>query len=130
METNELVEYGNKLRELLDEKAELDEAAKKLAGEIDSIQRKFIDLMEAHKVKNFTIDNVGMFYLSSSIYPRVVDQQQLFSDLRQRGAGALIKETVNLNTLRAYVKECLENSNEVPKGVDVYAETKIRVRRA
>ncbi len=130
METNELVEYGNKLHELLDEKSELDEAAKKLASEIDSIQRKFIDLMEAHKVKNFTIDNVGMFYLSSSIYPRVVDQQQLFADLRQRGAGTLIKETVNSNTLRAYVKECLENSNEVPKGVDVYAETKIRMRRA
>jgi hypothetical protein len=88
-----------------------------------------IDTMESLQVKNIRLDDIGMFYLASSIYPKVLDQQLLFDDLRSRGDGSLIKETINSNTLRAYIKECMDNKNEVPKGIEIYAETKLRLKK-
>jgi hypothetical protein len=126
---NTLVILGKKIYDMLQVKNDLDEKLKKLQEQIDIEQSAMVDLMESLQVKNIRLDDIGMFYLASSVYPKVIDQELLFSYLREHDAGSLIKETVNSNTLRAYVKECMDNANETPKGIEIYAETKLRLKK-
>jgi hypothetical protein len=126
---NELVQLGQKIYDLIQKKVILEVQVDKLTEELNIEQAKMIDTMESLQVKNIRLDDIGMFYLASSIYPKVLDQQLLFDDLRSRGDGSLIKETINSNTLRAYIKECMDNKNEVPKGIEIYAETKLRLKK-
>ena len=61
--------------------------------------------------------------------------EQLHEALRQNGYGSLIHETVNANSLSAFVKEQIaENGDELPdwlKGlVNVFEKTTVTVRKA
>lgn len=62
-------------------------------------------------------------------YVKVADQPTFFAWLRDHGAGDLIKETVNTQTLKAWAKEQLENGAEIPAVVQVTPETVAVVTR-
>jgi len=62
-------------------------------------------------------------------------KEELFDTLRSKGFGELIYETVNANSLSAFVKEQIaENGDELPdwlKGlVNVFEKTTVTVRKA
>ncbi|GIW57229.1 MAG: hypothetical protein KatS3mg083_174 [Candidatus Dojkabacteria bacterium] len=62
-------------------------------------------------------------------------KEELFDALRSKGFGELIYETVNANSLSAFVKEQIaENGDELPdwlKGlVNVFEKTTVTVRKA
>lgn len=129
MEQNELIEKAKELKALMDHKKSLEEEVKDINGRITAVQETFVEMMENNDMQNFSIKDLGMFYISSDVHPKMVNQDALFADLKSRGAGDLIKPTIHSKTLKAYVKECLENSNEVPQGVEIYTKTSVRVRK-
>jgi hypothetical protein len=62
-------------------------------------------------------------------------KEELFDALRSKGFGELIYETVNANSLSAFVKEQIaENGDEIPdwlKGlVNVFEKTTVTMRKA
>jgi len=128
-EQQHLTKLGIKLKQFLEEKSELEEATKNINTEIDRLQGQFVEAMELHKIKNFEIKDLGKFYLHSSIFSKIINREKLFADLKEKGVGDLIRETIYPQTLRAYTKECLENKNEIPQGVEVYTKTTVRIRK-
>jgi len=128
-QSNELTQYGNRYSCLKQQKDELESQLKTTQKQLQEIELKLLELMELQNMKNFELKNVGKFFLYSSSYPRVIDNDALFADLRQKGDDALIKETIHPGTLRAYVKEQLENQNTIPKGVEVFIKNTVRFKK-
>lgn len=124
-----LTKLGAKLKKLLDKKKELEAETKEINTQIERIQGPFVEAMQLNNLQNFKVKDLGQFYLHSSIYAKLADREKLFADLRKRGAEDIIKETVFPSTLRAYTKELMEHSNEVPDGVEVNTKTTVRVRK-
>lgn len=125
----QLIEFGKQLKQLTAKKKALKDEESKVTEAIDTLQEKFVEAMSLYKLQNFKIKELGQFYVHASIFPKVNDQEKLFKDLREKGAGDIIKETVFSSTLRAYTKECIENNNEIPKGIDIHTKTTVRVRK-
>ena len=60
---------------------------------------------------------------------------KLYQALKRKGYGDLVYETVNANSLSAFVNEQIsENNEELPRWlnglVNVYEQTKVSVRKA
>lgn len=124
-----LTKLGSTLKQLLEKKSELEETTKSINAEIDQLQGQFVEAMQLHNLQNFKINNLGQFYLHSSVFSKITDKEKLFEDLRKRGAEDIIKETVFPSTLRAYTKELMEHANEIPAGVEVHTRTTVRIRK-
>ena len=127
--TSDLIDNARKLKILLEAKDEVEQKLDVIKKEIAEFQSQFVELMDLRDVQNFSVRDLGTFYVNASVIPKVTNQVELFGDLRRRGAGDLIKETVNSNTLRAYVKECLDEKNEIPKGIEIFTRSAVRVRK-
>lgn len=125
----QLMDFASRLKKLTDKKKELKAEDKANTEKITVLQEKFVEAMELYKLQNFKVKGLGLFFVHSSILPKVTDQDKLFKNLREKGAEDLIKETVFASTLRAYVNECIENSNEIPDGIDVHTRTEVRIRK-
>jgi hypothetical protein len=124
-----LTGLGRKLKALLDKKNQLAIDEKEVNTKITRLQSTFVEAMELNKLQNFQIKNVGQFYLHTSTFAKIINKEEFFTYLRQKGAEDLIKETVFPSTVRAYTKECVENLNEVPLGIEVTPKTTVRVRK-
>ena len=60
---------------------------------------------------------------------------ELYQYLKDNGFGALVKETVNANTLSGWVKEQMEeNDDELPEDlaefINLYEKTAVGIRKA
>ncbi len=126
---DELINFGKQLKQLTDKKKELKVEQVVITEKIGTLQEKFVTAMELYKLQNFKIKGLGLFFIYSSIFPKVIDQDKLFKNLKEKGAEDLIKQTVFASTLRAYVNECIENANEVPEGLDISTKTEVRIRK-
>lgn len=77
-----------------------------------------------------------MFYLQTKIYASAVPERksELFAWLKENGYGDLVYETVNANSLAAFVREQLEEADELPEGleelVNVHEKTTVGMRKA
>lgn len=129
MENNKLMEYAKQLKSYRETKDLLENDLKDIRTKIDELQVKFIELMELHDLQNFSIKDLGTFYLSSDIYPKVTDQDALFEDLRNSGYDSLIKETVHAGTLKAHIKERLADKNSLPNGIEIYSKAVVRIKK-
>lgn len=126
---DELINFGKQLKSLTDKKKELKAEQTVVTEKIGTLQEKFVEAMELYKLQNFKVAGLGLFFIHASIFPKVIDQEKLFKNLKEKGAEDLIKETVFASTLRAYVNECIENSNEIPEGLDISTKTEVRIRK-
>jgi hypothetical protein len=125
---SKLHEYAFTLRLLSEKEDKLKEDLKKLHGEMEELNGKFLSLMELNNITSMKVNGVGTCYVAADIYPSVKDETALFAFLRKNEAASLIKETVHPATLKAYVKEQIENTNTIPDGVEVFPKNKVRIR--
>lgn len=84
----------------------LDEMEKKLSRE------QVPDLMAAHNIKTITLEGIGRVSISHRWSCSMIDKQTGMGWLRSNGAGGLIQETVNAQTLAAYAKDTNEEKGE------------------
>ena len=94
MGNDQIFSLADKLRQLRDRKAELEDELKALTAEIEAEVPKF--------------SHSGMtFYLKSRLFasPQAGRKEDLFAALRAHGYGDLITENVNANTLSSFCKE-------------------------
>ena len=134
--SNEMFALAERLKNLREDKRKTDERAKDISAEINEVERELSELMISTETQNFTRGGT-MFSLMHKTHASAVadNKSKLYQALKQKGYGSLVYETVNANSLSAFVNEQLnENQEELPdwlKGlVNVYEQTKVSVRKA
>lgn len=135
-EHTQLFELADQLKELRDMKKELEQELKELNAQLDETDIALASAMLESETQNFTRSGV-MFCLTSTTRASATAERKedLFDALRTAGFGDLIYETVNANSLSAFVKEQItENDETLPDWlnglVNVYEKTTVGVRKA
>lgn len=135
MELN-MYELAEQLKQLREEKKGAEQRVKDINAEIDKTEYALVQLMAETETQNFTRAGT-MFSLTTKT--RASDmagrKDELYSALKENGFGDLVYETVNANSLSAFVKEQLsENQDTVPDWlnglVNVYEQTSVSVRKS
>lgn len=136
MADNPMLQAAELLKQLRDQKDDLEERLKKVNASIDEAEKDLSDMMAEAETPNFT--HSGFMYILTTktrASARAGMKAELFAALRENGAGDMIQETVNANTLSSYVKEQMsENGDKVPDWLDPYVSvfqpTGVSVRKA
>ena len=136
MESNDLFVLADELRELKETKKRLEDELKAVGLEIDRVDADLAQRMADAETQNFT-RNGTMFCLTNTTRASATAgrKDELFDALRTAGYGDLVYETVNANSLSAFVKEqTTENGDNLPEWLDglvtVFEKTTVGVRKA
>ena len=136
MESNDLFVLADELRELKETKKRLEDELKAVGLEIDRVDADLAQRMADAETQNFT-RNGTMFCLTNTTRASATAgrKDELFDALRTAGYGDLVYETVNANSLSAFVKEqTMENCDTLPQWLDglvtVFEKTTVGVRKA
>lgn len=136
MESNDLFVLADELRELKETKKRLEDELKAVGLDIDRVDADLAKRMIDAETQNFT-RNGTMFCLTSTTRASATAgrKEELFDALREAGYGDLVCETVNANSLSAFVKEqTTENGDTLPEWLDglvtVFEKTTVGVRKA
>lgn len=136
MESNDLFVLADELRELKETKKRLEDELKTVGLEIDRVDAVLAQRMADTETQNFT-RNGTIFCLTNITRASATAgrKDELLAALRTAGFGDLVYETVNANSLSAFVKEqTTENSDNLPEWLDglvtVFEKTTVGVRKA
>lgn len=135
MELN-MYELAEQLKQLREEKKDAEQRVKDINVEIDKTEYALVQLMAETETQNFTRAGT-MFSLTTKIRASAMAgrKDELYSALKENGFGDLVYETVNANSLSAFIKEQIsENQDTVPEWlnglVNVYEQTSVSVRKS
>ncbi len=135
-DSEKLFRLADLLKDLRDSKKDLEQRLKEVNAEIDAVDYQLAEAMTESETQNFTRAGT-MFCLTTAIRASAAAyrKDELFDALRAEGYGDLIYETVNANSLSAFVKEQIEeNGEQLPdwlKGlVSVFEKTTVGVRKS
>ena len=135
MELN-MYELAEQLKQLREEKKDAEQRVKDINVEIDKTEYALVQLMVETETQNFTRAGT-MFSLTTKTCASAVagHKDELYSALKENGFGDLVYETVNANSLSAFVKgQIAENQDNVPDWlnglVNVYEQTSVSVRKS
>ena len=136
MDSEKMFELADTLRALRDEKAEAEQRLKEINAAIDEADYRLSELMAETETQNFTRAGM-MFCLTTKTRASATAgrKEELFSALRGAGFGDLVYETVNANSLSAFVKEQIaENGDALPSWlsglVNVFDKTSVSLRKS
>lgn len=134
--SEQLFDLADRLRALRDAKADAEQQLKQINAEIDEVDYRLSELMAESETQNFTRSGT-MFCLTTKTRASAAAgrKDELFSALRGEGYGDLVYETVNANSLSAFVKEQIaENGDALPAWLDglvnVFEKTSVSLRKA
>ena len=116
----DMFELADRLKELRERKAELADETKANKAEIEQAEYDLSQLMAQTETQSFQRAGT-LFYLTTKTYASADKEHkdELFDALRNEGYGSLITETVNANSLSAFVKEQMsENDDVLPDWLD------------
>ena len=136
MPSEELFALADQLRELKETKKYAEQELKEITEEIERVDAALAERMISTETQNFT-RNGTIFCLTNSTRASAAAgrKDDLFAALREAGFGDLVYETVNANSLTAFVKEqTTENEDILPSWLDglvnVFEKTTVGVRKA
>lgn len=136
MDSEKMFELADTLRALRDEKAGAEQRLKEINAAIDEADYRLSELMAETETQNFTRAGM-MFCLTTKTRASATAgrKEELFSALRGAGFGDLVYETVNTNSLSAFVKEQIaENGDALPAWLDglvnVFEKTSVSLRKS
>ncbi|AHM55822.1 hypothetical protein EAL2_c05200 [Peptoclostridium acidaminophilum DSM 3953] len=135
-DSEKMFELADRLKELRDTKKELEQQLKSINTELDEVDFSLATAMLESETQNFTRSGVMFCLTNTTRASAAADRKdELFAALRAEGFGGLIYETVNANSLSAFVKEQIaENNDTLPDWlnglVNVFEKTTVGVRKA
>ena len=133
---NQMFELADRLKNLRDEKKDLEQQMKALNAQLEDTDFALAAAMAESETQNFTRAGMTFCLTNTTRASAMAEQKQaLFQALRAEGYGDLIYETVNANSLSAFVKEQMtENDETLPEWLDglvnVFEKTTVGVRKA
>ena len=116
--------------------ADLEDLRKKsaaLQGRVDFLRDIALPhALDEAGLKNATVDGVGRVALTHDLYAsiKVEDRDAAFNWLRENGHEALIVETVNAQTLRAWAKEQIRNGKPISERIGLRPFTRATLTKA
>lgn len=132
----DMFKLADLLKELKDEKKRMDTELKDVNASIEETENKLSEMMIDTETQSFNRSGT-LFYLNTRLYASAPAEkkQDLFETLKKYGFGSLVVETVNANSLAAFVKEQIaENEDQLPVWLDgkvnVFEKTSIGIRKA
>jgi len=134
-QTAEVFELADRLIDLRERKEQLSELLKQVNAEIEEVDRQLSELMLAEEIQSF-VRSGRMFYLKTETYASAVSDRkaELIEWLKANGLGDIVQETVHSRTLSATIKEIMEESDELPDGleglINIHEKTTVGLRRA
>lgn len=115
----------------LGEKLDAAEKAKKEANAAwEAKEKELADLMESSDLDKFTAYG-HTFFTQVEPKPSVTQEnnEAFIEWLDNNGHGAIAKRAVHYQTLKAWVKNQMENAQTVPPTVSVFMKTNVRTRK-
>ena len=112
--TDEMFMLADKLKELKERKNELAEETKENNEEIEKVEYKLSQLMAESETQSFQRAGT-LVYLCTKVYASAEKDKkdELYQALKDEGYGSLITETINANSLSAFVKEQMADNDDV-----------------
>lgn len=132
-----VTELARALVTLREEKRELEAELKELNARYDEIRKDSLPenmhaagMVSANGKASISLSTGEKIHLQGDLHVSLpaVDQQAFFKILRKSGDGALIKETIHYQSLRAWVRERLSDGIEVPDMITVHSFLKAVIR--
>ena len=133
--SEKLFELADRLKALRDEKKETEQRVKDIGAELDEVDAALAQLMTDTETQNFTRSGTMFCLTSTTRASATADRKDdLFEALRSEGHGGLIYETVNANSLSAFVREQIAENDDALPGwleglVNVFEKTTVGVRK-
>lgn len=135
-DSEKMFELADRLKALRETKKEFEQQLKLLNAELEEVDYALATAMLESETQNFTRSGVMFCLTNSTRASAMADRKdELFEALRAEGFGGLIYETVNANSLSAFVKEQIaDNNDSLPDWlnglVNVFEKTTVGVRKA
>ena len=136
MQSEKMFELADQLRELRETKHFAEQELKEINAEIERVDYALSEIMAQTETQNFTRAGT-MFCLTATTRASAVAgcKDELFRALKAEGFEELVQETVNSNSLSAFVKEQIaENGDVLPDWlnglVSIYEKTTVGVRKS
>jgi hypothetical protein len=134
---NELMVEAEFLSHLKDNKSQVEEELKQIKKQIENQEKKLIDMMVDSELQNFKGKNGITYSLKTTVIPNVLAENKvaLVEALKENGYAGLVKEEVNAQTFKSFVKEQgWEIDEQLPEYlqgiVSLYEKTSIGTRRS
>lgn len=131
-----IFELADKLKELRELKKWTESELKEINATIEQTDYDLSNLMAESETQSFNRSGT-LFYLNTKTYASAAAEKKedLYQTLKENGFGSLVVETVNANSLSAFVKEqIMENEDVLPSWLDgkvnVFEKTTVGVRKA
>ena len=120
LETLPVVKLGERMEELDGSITEKEEILKVIKAELEFIKTVLIPKkLEEEGLKNFRLASGRGITTSTDLYVSVLadDKPTFMQWLRDSGQGGIIKEDVNPQTLKAFIKNRIENAEDYPADI-------------
>lgn len=134
--SEKMFELADRLKALRDEKKDAEQRVKELNAALDETDAALAQLMTDTETQNFTRSGTMFCLTNTTRASATADRKdELFEALRADGYGGLVYDTVNANSLSAFVREQIsENDDVLPDWleglVSVFEKTTVGVRKA
>jgi hypothetical protein len=119
------LELATKVKDLKATIAEQESATKKVKEELDRLQLNIIPAkMEDEGVSTVNVKGVGRITVTTQMRTNVPSDNvpALKKWMRENGYGGLISEVINSSTLKSWIKERIQESEEYPADlINIYA---------
>lgn len=129
-----IFQLAEKLKKLKQEKESIAGALKSVEDEIAQVESELSTQMLNAELQNFNL-NGTLYYLSTKTFANIAAdaKEEVYSWLKANGYGDLVYETVNAQRFSAFVKELLEEEDELPQGlkdkVNIFEKITIGMRK-
>lgn len=133
--TDIMYDLAEQLKSLRDEKKEAEQRVKDLGVAMDEVEYRLAEMMADTETQNFTRAGTMFSLTTKTRASATADRKdELYAALKAEGYGDLVYETVNANSLSAFVNEQITENNEaLPEWlnglVNVFEQTKVSVRK-
>ena len=135
MQTQNMYELAERLKQLREKKKAAEQQLKDVHAEIEKTEYQLSMQMAETETQNFTRAGTTFALTTKTRASAMAGRkEELYAALKENGYGDLVYETVNANSLSAFVKEQIaENQDTVPEWlsglVHIYEQTSVSVRQ-
>jgi hypothetical protein len=134
--TDMMYDLAEQLKSLRDEKKEAEQRVKDINAALDDVEYRLATVMTDTETQNFTRAGTMFSLTHKTRASAAADRKdELYAALKAEGYGDLVYETVNANSLSAFVNEQItENDEALPEWleglVNIFEQTRVSVRKA
>lgn len=135
LEVSNVFQLADRFRALKERKDALEEELSVVNEELTKVDQEMVQTMINEEIPRFT-RNGKSYHLTTRIFasPVAEKKDEFFDWLSGNGYGGMLKLGVNANTLSSWVKEQLEDKDELPEPVksmvNYHSKTSVGMRKA